>query len=165
LNDNAITHKKRKRKRKRKREMIKIYRLALSFIVLVSLSVTAHASLVTADWKVGGDGLVALDGSGLEWLDLSETIGKSFTDVSSELGVGGDFEGFTYATLAQVSSLFAFAGWDGVSSDDAGTHGIGYGLLSLGKDGFRSTTHVRRGVDWIFVWWGCPNIVALLSLV
>lgn len=69
------------------------------------------AALVETDWKTLGDKLVLQDsGAGMEWLDLTETVGRSFDDVSSELGVGGDYEGFSTASNSQIETLWTNAG-------------------------------------------------------
>ena len=36
--------------------------------------------------------------SGLDWLDVTLSINRSYSDVSSQFGSGGDFEGWRYAT-------------------------------------------------------------------
>ena len=39
--------------------------------------------------------------SGLDWLDVTLSINRSYNDVSTQLGVGGDYEGWHYATGVQ----------------------------------------------------------------
>ena len=51
--------------------------------------------------------------TGLLWLDLSESINRSFNDVSTQLGIGGDFEGYRYATQDEVVTFFSNAGITG----------------------------------------------------
>jgi len=50
--------------------------------------------------------------NGLDWLDLTETANMSYSAVSMQLGAGGLFEGWTYATRAQVSDF-----WDAFGGD------------------------------------------------
>jgi len=52
----------------------------------------------------------------LEWLDLTLTSDRTFLDVSTEFGSGGDFEGFRYASLSEVSHLFVNAGIPNVNT-------------------------------------------------
>ncbi len=53
-----------------------------------------------------GDSLLTQDsGSGLEWLDITETAGLTFDFVVSELGTGGQFEGFRVATGQELDAL------------------------------------------------------------
>lgn len=51
--------------------------------------------------------------TGLNWLDLTETAGLSHDYVSSQLGAGGQFEGWQYATLDQTLGFFDSAGGSG----------------------------------------------------
>jgi len=48
--------------------------------------------------------------SGLDWLDLTETDGMSFDAVAAQLGAGGLFEGWSFASSVQVTTLFNNAG-------------------------------------------------------
>ena len=56
----------------------------------------------------------------LLWLDLTSSQGRSFDDVSSHFGVGGDFQGWRHATISEVTTLFTNAGfappYDGAAS-------------------------------------------------
>ena len=56
--------------------------------------------------------------NGLDWLDLTETAGMSYNEVSAELGAGGLFEGWSYATPIQVSEF-----WDAFGGDSAHYNG------------------------------------------
>lgn len=51
--------------------------------------------------------------TGLLWLDLTHTINRSYLDVSANLGIGGDFAGYRYATAYEVLSLWEHAGIGG----------------------------------------------------
>jgi len=42
---------------------------------------------------------------GLDWLDLTESTGRSFDYVSTQFGVGGEFEGWRYATGEEFNIL------------------------------------------------------------
>ena len=81
-------------------------------VLLVSVSrLATQAALVEADWKTAGDKLLLQDAAtGLEWLDLTETLAQSFEQVSAELGPGDSFEGFSTASTADVEVLFMNAG-------------------------------------------------------
>jgi hypothetical protein len=48
--------------------------------------------------------------SGLSWLDATATDGMSYNDVSLQLGPGGAFEGYRYATLPELESFLVAAG-------------------------------------------------------
>lgn len=82
------------------------------YFALSLLSSTADATLIEQDFISGnGDGLVTFDSqTGLRWLDLSASAGRSFNEVSTEFGLGGDFEGFRYATNEEILMLWQNAG-------------------------------------------------------
>ncbi|MFZ1547467.1 MAG: PEP-CTERM sorting domain-containing protein [Candidatus Nitrotoga sp.] len=43
--------------------------------------------------------------SGLDWLDVTASVNRSYNDVSSRFGVGGEFEGWRYATGLEFRAL------------------------------------------------------------
>jgi hypothetical protein len=43
--------------------------------------------------------------SGLDWRDVTATQGQSYNSVSGQFGVGGNFEGYRYATGAEFNKL------------------------------------------------------------
>lgn len=87
--------------------------LLIATVCLCTSAAGLDAALVVGDWQNPGDGLVTIDTlSGWEWLDLTETAGMSFADVSGELGPGGMFEGFIPATGGDVFSFAQSGGID-----------------------------------------------------
>jgi hypothetical protein len=69
--------------------------LLLVFVMCLSISLTlypAHANLV----DMGNYSSDAV--TGLDWLELTETVGLSWNDVSIRLGTGGTLQGWRYAT-------------------------------------------------------------------
>ena len=50
--------------------------------------------------------------SGLDWLDVTASVNRSYNDVSSQFGVGGDFAGWRYATGLEFNGLVGH--WTGV---------------------------------------------------
>lgn len=68
------------------------------FLALCFSSVT-NAALINNDY------FTTDTNSRLDWLDVSLTLNKSYYDVSSQLGSGGEFEGWRYATSAELNSL------------------------------------------------------------
>ena len=81
--------------------------LALSFLAFsVFFSSPISAQVIEVDSVVFGPGTLTRDTvQGLDFLDLGDTFGRSLQDVSSQLGSGGEFEGFRYATVAEIDSL------------------------------------------------------------
>jgi hypothetical protein len=58
------------------------------------------------------NGTITLDSdTGIEWLDLTESINRSYDDVAGQFGTGGDFAGWRHANFTEVSTLFANGGF------------------------------------------------------
>jgi hypothetical protein len=69
----------------------------------------ASASLVQIDFLTAGDGLLTLDtATGLEWLDFSLTLGRSFNQTLASPYVL--VYGFRFATETELRSLYATVG-------------------------------------------------------
>lgn len=65
---------------------------AIALAAIVLHTTCARASFIDLDWNNQNDGRITLDTmTGLEWLDLSATIGRSYDEVSLEVGPGGEF--------------------------------------------------------------------------
>ena len=92
-----------------------------SALLLVAFAATpAYADLIEIDLVSSGDGLVTRDTvTGLEWLDLTETLDKSFSDVTC--GSFYSTYGFTHATQAQVETLFLGAAVGATLNLDSGS--------------------------------------------
>lgn len=93
-------------------------------LLLLLASLPAHAGVIDADGHAatppGHPGAIFDDGTNLLWLDATETDGRSLADVGSELGAGGEFEGWRLATRDQLRELFVNAGLDITSTGDTG---------------------------------------------
>jgi hypothetical protein len=79
----------------------------IALIGAISLASTvASAELISTNWKINGDSRSTLDTiSGLEWLDLSETINMSINNVSDLLNT--TYSGWELATSNQVFDLYS----------------------------------------------------------
>jgi hypothetical protein len=86
--------------------------LALMLAIALTLPIrTAHAALVELDLAAPGDGLLLGDSTnGLEWLDLTETLGLTYDAVQAGAGGFTTTGGFRFATQAEVVALFNEAG-------------------------------------------------------
>jgi len=88
--------------------MIKSHLLGAVCACLAVFSFSANAALLSVDLNTSGDGLITRDDStGLDWLDLTETNNTSRNYVLTQLGSGGLFDGWRYATSAEVVALWA----------------------------------------------------------
>ena len=87
--------------------------LVAAFAVSISCNST-QAGILVGDWKNAGDGLLTIDtAKGLEFLDVTESRNRTFNEVTAEFGIGGDYEGFRYATEQEAIDLILSIGWTG----------------------------------------------------
>ncbi len=70
------------------------------------LPLDASAALEAAtDVSFGADALTRDTVTGLDWLDVTSSTGRSVVDISGRFGVGQEFEGYRYATITEVLAL------------------------------------------------------------
>ncbi|NOX09698.1 MAG: VPLPA-CTERM sorting domain-containing protein [Gammaproteobacteria bacterium] len=82
---------------------MKFFKIMMMMITL-ALSINVSASLIDK-------GTYTSDTvSGLDWLDLTATTGLSYNYVSSQLGSGGLFDGWSYAGVMRIETLIQHAG-------------------------------------------------------
>ena len=88
-------------------------------VALLAVAKVAVADLIAInDPSIIGNGNASQDGlnltrdtdTGLDWLDITLSLNRSFNDVSGELGSGGDYAGFRFATGPDLTALFEHAG-------------------------------------------------------
>ena len=73
-------------------------------------SFTSHAGIISTDWHSEGDSLSSLhQETGIEWLDLTVTKGKSLKYVLEQTETGGIYDGWRLPTLDEISNLFSYA--------------------------------------------------------
>ena len=113
----SLVHRPARPKRFHSRGVCKL----LAAIVFFSFGSFCQAGIMVGDWKAAGDELLTIDTTlGLEFLDLTQSTGKTYLDVLKEFGVGGDFEGFRYATEQEVVNLVNEIGWTSTPAFSAG---------------------------------------------
>lgn len=134
--------------------------------VLCNLAPVAKAQLYDTDWQTAGDNQILNDSStNLQWLGLDETAGLSYPQVAAQLGAGGTYDGFSFATESQVNTLFADAGIPDVNVGFEGTAANVPGVTSLlglwnadiaggyeatsGPFGYFFTSGADTGLIWI----------------
>jgi len=74
------------------------------FLITLLAGGTPVAIASTAGFFDHGDYLTDSH-SGLDWKDVTLTVNRSYNDVSSQLGAGGEFDGWRYATSTEFVSL------------------------------------------------------------
>jgi hypothetical protein len=80
------------------------------FLALVGIATihgsSASAALIAVDLLTAGDGLITRDSeTGLNWLDLTATVNRSYSDIEADVG-GWISLGFRHATGSEVCGLF-----------------------------------------------------------
>ena len=79
---------------------------ALSVLLCLFFSAQSSAELIAVDLMSAGDQLLTRDTrTGLDWLDLTATLGLSVGDITDDAG-GWASRGFVYASTPQVQQLF-----------------------------------------------------------
>ncbi len=88
-------------------------RFSVKFLALIA-SIFFSFSVQAAPVDFVDNGNSTTDGlSGLEWLDVNLTAGRNYYDVSSQLGAGGEFDGWRYATANEFLQMIS--NWTGLN--------------------------------------------------
>jgi len=81
-----------------------------NFLLLASIN--ANSAIID------NDTYTTVTSTGLDWLDLTETSNRSYADINAQLAVGGEFEGWRYASFVDIKGLLdafggagAYGGW------------------------------------------------------
>ena len=73
---------------------------------------SSHATLIEQDLNIIGDNLITLDtDTGLEWLDLDQSLGFGYDEIELLFGPTQQFDGYRHATLPEVTTLFINTGF------------------------------------------------------
>jgi hypothetical protein len=83
-----------------------------SLVMAAPESGIASAPLQSQSGSFGPDTITFDPSTGLQWLDVTESIGYSHSQMLLEIQPGGAFEGYHYATDAEIRQLFIDAGID-----------------------------------------------------
>jgi hypothetical protein len=93
------------------------------YLVIAALGIatnSAKATLLELDLNAPADNLITLDTlTGLEWLDVTATLGQSFNQAASSIFV--TTQGFRHANQAEVLQLFQNFGATDINTANAGT--------------------------------------------
>ena len=80
-------------------------------LLITSFSTHSFAAFEDKDDPYYGPASIIYDPStGLEWLKLTFSVNRTYNDVSTQFGTGGDFEGFRHATIEEVLGFISEAG-------------------------------------------------------
>lgn len=91
---------------------------------LLTVNFSAHADLISLSSPIFGPNSLTYDtNNSLYWLSPNETVGKSFNEVLDVLSIDGRFAGFRFATVNELTGLFASAGIQNVNDYGDGING------------------------------------------
>lgn len=112
-----------------KKLKVKVLASVFYCLILLFVCAPARAALVSVNSSFGIDSITQDTATGLEWLDITHTVGLSVNNV---LGGAGGFlvAGFSIATVAQQNTLWGNAGIV-PNSVDIANRGPAITLLSL----------------------------------
>ena len=86
---------------------------------MIGFVFTLMASYASASFISSADSSFTTDTeSGLDWLDVTTSVGQSYSEVNGQLDSGGSFYGWRFATGGEVESLMAHASTIAVGSSD-----------------------------------------------
>lgn len=100
----------------------------------------AHAALID-----NGD-FTTDSTTNLQWLDLTLTRGRSYNDVASQFGAGGEFEGWRHATFSDLNTLFVSLGYSANYLSSPATPGMLANILLFGITQSRAVPTGAAGV-------------------
>lgn len=131
---------------------------------------TASAEFIRTDWKSEGDAQVVTDkDTGIEWMKLNQTRNWSVDEVAAEMGEGGKFEGFRFATQAEVFELMdKWFPSSNITEDEPfyqkTTYRNTYTSSSVNTTGFFNwfgyrQSYYQSGTDWTRLSYGFTNDV------
>ncbi|MES9957094.1 MAG: PEP-CTERM sorting domain-containing protein [Sedimenticola sp.] len=97
--------------------MLKNKNVVLFFALMFFSTISSSALVSVNDAIHGVDSATYDERTGLTWLDLTATKGVSYDAVLANMSIGGAYEGWRYATVDEVTSLWDSAGGNGVYED------------------------------------------------
>ena len=101
-------------------------RAVLAVVAVLVPAGAAQATLLELDDPVFGPASITRHvETGLDWLDVPLSSGRSYDEVSIEFGPGGDFAGFRYATKSEVAALYRSVGIENISGPPASSESYG----------------------------------------
>lgn len=105
----------------------------LSLAVLSTLSLTANASFIQINDNIQDYGEYTFDTvTNMQWLDVTETRDLSYNQVQDRMVANGSLEGWRYATVSELDTLFLNFGMTPVRSNCS--YGNAFCDFSLGGD-------------------------------
>ena len=97
-------------------------------LVGLTLSLFTNATILSVDSSFGADTITRDTEAGLDWLDVTESRGLSYAQVIVQMGAGGVYEGWRYATASELDQLIVNFGYIRINTECA------YGLKHCDTD-------------------------------
>ncbi len=89
-------------------------------LILLSQTITITTAQAASTDFFNHDTYTTDSLSGLDWLDVTASVYRSYNDVSSQFEAGGDFEGWRYATGEEFNALATNYTGNPISSTETG---------------------------------------------
>ncbi len=133
---------------------MKNYKQGISVLLLIASCQSATAAFVQ------GSNFVTDTDTGLDWLHLGETEGYSYSQVLTQTGAGGLFEGWSFASEQQLTDFFNHAGGSGNYKAAASTL-LSDGSILRPEHGIMDDLYASWNVfpdsqGFAGFWWGTP---------
>jgi len=84
----------------------------MKFLKIASIAMALVLSSSASAALIDNDMFTTDTSTGLDWLDLTESHLRTYNDISSKFGAGEEFEGWRYATRAEVAGFWSAFGGD-----------------------------------------------------
>lgn len=112
------------------------YTILATIVLLLQTILPAKAILyLTGNPQFGPNSITVDTSTGLGWLNLDETVNMSYDEVLADLQPGGIFNGFRYATVQEIVTLYNSAGIPGTGYFALSTPSIGTLISMVGSTG------------------------------
>lgn len=95
------------------------FKLAIFAVISITFPMNSLAAIINNDTYTT-DTI-----SGLDWLDLSKTSNRSYSDISAKFGTGNEFAGWRYATLLEIEEFWTAFGGNNTYYNGSSTHNNG----------------------------------------
>lgn len=83
----------------------------------IALSNSVGATILSLNSSFGADTITRDTSTGPDWLDVTETDGLSYNQVTALVGSGETYEGWRYASAAELDQLIVNFGYIAVQAD------------------------------------------------
>lgn len=127
----------------------KYFLISISAVFLSLLTHTAQAVIIDNNTYTSDTA------TKLDWLDVTASAGRSYTDVLSNLGAGGDFSGWRFATTGELDTLLDnFGGVGSYLGSNTAHEGVADLFVQYLGDTFDYSNDIGLGYDFTDPYYG-----------